>query len=286
MKIAVLTDSGTGLSQKEAHELGLYYLPLQVLHESTQYLDGVSIDLRQVYDFLRNEEELTTSMPPMALVEKSIEHMKADGCDTILCVPISPGLSSTASVISAAAAAAQIECHIVDCYSTCHIQKYLAISAKRMVDQGLDCDTIIERLEASIACSNTLIIPDDLQHLKRGGRLTPVAAALGGLLRIKPILQLNEKSGGKIDVCDKVRTMSKAQQKAIDTFVSEHVNEEYLLTCLHTDVPEEGSIFKESLAQALPGCELSFGKIGAVISVHTGIGCLGIQYIKRVEGLD
>lgn len=285
MKIAVLTDSGTGLSQTEAHELGLYFLPLQVLYKDTQYLDGVSIDLRQVYEFLHKEEDLTTSMPPMALIEKSIEHMKADGCDTIICVPITSGLSSTASVVTAAAVAAGMKLYIVDCYTTCNIQKYLAMSAKKLVDQGLEAEEIVSRLEDAIACSNTLIIPDDLQHLKRGGRLTPVAAALGGLLKIKPILQLNEKSAGKIDVFDKVRTMSKAQQKAIDTFVSEHVKEDYLLTCLHTDAEAEGLILKEKLTEALPDRDMTFGNIGAVISVHTGIGCLGIQYIKRVEGL-
>lgn len=285
MKIAVLTDSGTGLSQKEAHDLGLYFLPLQVLHEDTQYLDGISINLRQVYDFLHKEEDLTTSMPPMALIEKSLEHMKADGCDTIICVPITSGLSSTASIVSAAASAAGMKLHMVDCYTTCNIQKYIATSAQALVNQGLAAEEIVARLEDAIACSNTLIIPDDLQHLKRGGRLTPVAAALGGLLKIKPILQMNERSGGKIDVFDKVRTMSKAQQKAIDTFVSEHVGEDYLLTCLHTDAPEEGTAFKERLMTALPGRDLTFGCIGAVISVHTGIGCIGIQYIKRVEGL-
>lgn len=286
MKIAVLTDSGTGLSQKEAHELGLYFLPLQVLHKDTQYLDGISINLRQVYDFLHAEEDLTTSMPPMALIEKSIEHMKADGCDTIICVPITAGLSSTASVVSAAAQAADMKLFMVDCFTTCNIQKYLAISAKKLVDQGLDAEEIVDRLNDAIACSNTLIIPDDLQHLKRGGRLTPVAAALGGLLKIKPILQLNEKSQGKIDVFDKVRTMSKAQQRAIDTFVAEHVGEEYLLTCLHTDAQEVGNDLKNKLEETLPGRDLTFGYIGAVISVHTGIGCVGIQYIKPVKGLE
>lgn len=285
MKIAVLTDSGSGMSQQEAHEQGIYFLPLQILHKDTQYLDGISIDLTKVYEFLHKEEDLTTSMPPMALIEKSLEHMKMDGCDTIIAVPITSGLSSTASIISAAAANAGMKLHVIDCYTTCNNQRYLAESAKKLVDMGLDDKEIVERLEECIACSNTLIIPDDLQHLKRGGRLTPVAAALGGLLKIKPILQLNEASGGKIDVFDKVRTMSKAQQRAIDTFTAEHIGEDYVLTVLHTDVEEEGKLLRGKIEEAFPNREMLFGCIGAVISVHTGIGCLGMQYIKKVKGL-
>lgn len=285
MKIAVLTDSGSGMSQQEAHAQGIYFLPLQILHKDTQYLDGISIELSKVYELLHQEEDLTTSMPPMALIEKSLEHMKADGCDTIIAVPITSGLSSTASIISAAAANAGMKLHVIDCFTTCNNQRYLAESAKKLVDMGLGDEEIVERLEDSIACSNTLIIPDDLQHLKRGGRLTPVAAALGGLLKIKPILQLNEASGGKIDVFDKVRTMSKAQQKAIDTFSAEHIGEDYLLTVLHTDVEKEGIELKTRVEECFPARELLFGCIGAVISVHTGIGCLGMQYIKRVKGV-
>lgn len=285
MKIAVLTDSGTGFTQKEAQDLGLYYVPLQVLHNDTQYLDGINIDVRKVYDLMKEKQELTTSMPPLAFIEKTIAQMKEDGCDCVICVPISNGLSSTASIITAAVQAADMKLFVVDCYSTAYIQGYLAESAKKLVDQGLAAKTIVKRLEDAIHSSNTLIIPDDLQHLKRGGRLTPVAAALGGLLKIKPVLQLNKQSDGKIDVFDKVRTMSKAIQKAIDTFVYEDVGENYRMACLHADVEDMGKQFLTDLTTALPNRPVIFGTIAPVIAVHTGIGCLGIQYIKEVEGV-
>lgn len=284
MKIAVLSDSGCGMSQKEANDLGIYYLPLQILCREAQYLDGINIELHQIYELLRKGEQMTTSMPPIAMIDSILEQIKEDGYDTIICIPITSGLSSTASIISATAKDKGMNLHVVDCFSTCYLQRYLTECAKQLVDQGLDAATITARLQTSVASSNTLIIPDDLQHLKRGGRLTPMAAALGGLLKIKPILQLNQSCGGKIDVFDKVRTMSKAQLKAIDTFVSEHVGEDYILSCLHTDAMKEGMALREKLQAALPNREIYFGYIGAVISVHTGIGCLGIQYIKRVEG--
>ncbi len=283
-KTAVLTDSGTGLTQKEAQEAGLFFLPLQVLHEDRQYLDGVSIQLHEVYDLLKQQAKLTTSMPPIGLVEETLTKIKEAGYDSIICIPITSGLSSSMALIQATAEEIGIKVHLIDCYSTCYLQRYLAMCAKQLADQGIAAEEIVKRLNDSIASSNTLIIPDDLQHLKRGGRLTPVAAALGGLLKIKPLLQLNQLCEGKIDVYDKVRTMSKAQEKAINTFVNEHVDGDYICSCLHTDALESGNALKEKLQAALPNTEIYFGYIGAVISVHTGIGCLGIQYMKKVAG--
>lgn len=283
-KTAVLTDSGTGLTQKEAQEAGLFFLPLQVLQEDRQYLDGVSIQLHEVYDLLKQQAKLTTSMPPIGLVEETLTKIKEAGYDSIICIPITSGLSSSMALIQATAEEIGIKVHLIDCYSTCYLQRYLAMCAKQLADQGIAAEEIVKRLNDSIASSNTLIIPDDLQHLKRGGRLTPVAAALGGLLKIKPLLQLNQSCEGKIDVYDKVRTMSKAQEKAINTFVNEHVDGDYICSCLHTDALEAGNALKEKLQAALPNTEIYFGYIGAVISVHTGIGCLGIQYMKKVAG--
>ena len=225
----------------------------------------------------------TTSMPPMGLVEELFIQLKAEGYEAVIAVPLSGGLSSTSSVMQAVAKEHQVNLHVIESYTTCNIQRYLAISASQLVEQGHDLETIVERLRASAADSGTLIIPDDLQHLKRGGRLTPLAAALGGLLKIKPILRLDRESEGKVDVYDKVRTMSKAQSKAISTFQERGLNEAYTLTVLHSGAPKEGEKLKAMMEEAFPGLDVYYGLIGAVISAHTGVGCLGIQYIHKVE---
>ncbi len=286
MKIAVLTDSGSGMNQKEAQDQGIYYLPLQVLKQEEQYLDGITIDLHEVYHYLHEGAMMSTSMPPMGMMEEMLRQMKEDGVEAVICVPITSGLSSTASVMTAVAQDVGIKLYIVETYTTCYLQRYLAECAKKLVDQGLDAETIVKRLETAIEDSDTLIIPDDLQHLKRGGRLTPVAAALGSLLKIKPILQLNRKSAGKIDVYDKVRTMSRAQQKAIDTFMSAMQDDGYVVSCLHTDAQDACHTLYDKMSGLMPGRQFYFGYIGAVISVHTGIGCLGIQYIRKVAGCE
>ncbi len=283
MKIAVVTDSGSGLTKQQADELGIFYLPLQIIIQDKMFLDGENITVEEIYEYLRNGEMPTTSMPPMGLVEELFTQLKEEGYEAVIAVPLSQGLSSTSSIMQAVAKEHDVKLHIIESYTTCNIQRYLAESAIKLVHQGLDLDTVCERLNASAADSGTLIIPDDLQHLKRGGRLTPLAAALGGLLKIKPILRLDRESEGKVDVYDKVRTMSKAQSKAISTFQEHGLTTEYTLTVLHSGAPQEGEKLKVMMEEAFPGLDLYYGLIGAVISAHTGVGCLGIQYIRKVE---
>ena len=283
MKIAVVTDSGSGLTKQQADELGIFYLPLQIIIQDKMFLDGENITVEEIYEYLRNGEMPTTSMPPMGLVEELFTQLKEEGYEAVIAVLLSQGLSSTSSIMQAVAKEHDVKLHIIESYTTCNIQRYLAESAIKLVQQGLDLDTICERLNASTADSGTLIIPDDLQHLKRGGRLTPLAAALGGLLKIKPILRLDRESEGKVDVFDKVRTMSKAQSKAISTFQEHGLTTEYTLTVLHSGAPQEGEKLKAMMEEAFPGLDLYYGLIGAVISAHTGVGCLGIQYIRKVE---
>lgn len=283
MKIAVVTDSGSGLTKQQADELGIFYLPLQIIIQDKMFLDGENITVEEIYEYLRNGEMPTTSMPPMGLVEELFTQLKEEGYEAVIAVPLSGGLSSTSSIMQAVAKEHDVKLHIIESYTTCNIQRYLAESAIKLVHQGLDLDTVCERLNASSADSGTLIIPDDLQHLKRGGRLTPLAAALGGLLKIKPILRLDRESEGKVDVYDKVRTMSKAQSKAISTFQEHGLTTEYTLTVLHSGAPQEGEKLKAMMEEAFPGLDLYYGLIGAVISAHTGVGCLGIQYIRKVE---
>lgn len=285
MKIAVITDSGSGLTKQQANDLGIFFMPLQVIVNDHMYLDGENITTDEINQFLKNGDMPTTSMPPMDIMEEVFHEIKQQGFDAAIAVPLTSGLSSTSSVMHACAKRLELPLTIIETYTTCNIQRYLTISAIELVRQGIELDEICNRLRESVASSNTLIIPDDLQHLKRGGRLTPLAAALGGLLKIKPILQLNESSSGKVDVYDKVRTMSKAQQKILETFQEAKLDDSYTLTCLHSGAPVEGAKLKEQMEALFPGVELYYGLICPVISAHTGLGCLGIQYIKKVKGV-
>lgn len=283
MKIAIITDGGSGLSKKEAEALGLFYLPLQIIDGSTTYLDGVDIACEEVYAMIKEGKLMKTSLPPYGLIEELLTKLKEEKYDHAICIPLSSGLSSSSHSIALCAKDVGLDLTIIETYTTCFIQQYLARAAKQLVDEKVALDEIICRLNKSVKDSDTLIIPDDLDHLKRGGRLTPIAAALGGMLKIKPILKLNASSEGKIDTYAKVRTMSKAISTAIDAFVEKGmIDDEYVLVCVDADALEARKQMEEEYFSKFPNTVQYTGNIGPVLAVHTGLGCLGIQYIKKV----
>lgn len=282
MKIAVVCDSGTGLSKKEAEALGLFYLPLQIVDEDKTYLDGIDITCEEVFDMIKNGKMMKTSLPPLGMVRDLFVQLKKEGYEHIICSSINSGLSSTIQSLIMIAKDVEIGIDCMDCQTTCYIQRYIAQAAKQLVDEGVELEEIIRRLKDSIEHSDTLIIPDDLNHLKRGGRLTPLAATLGGMLKIKPVLRLDKETEGKIDTFAKVRTMSKAMTMAIETFDNRGIDENYLIAFAHTGEVDAVQEYKEMYFNKYPNSEHIYGYIGPVIAVHTGIGCLGIQYIKKV----
>ena len=186
MKIAVVTDSGTGWTMEQARALGLYYLPLQVKCGDEEFLDGVDLTVSELYARLKRGEMPTTSMPPVGKVEALFEELKQEQVDHVIAVPLTSGISSTAEMIQAAAHRAEMSLTLIDPYTTVNIQGYLALCAHQLAQQGVEPAEIERRLKACVEHSNSLLVPDDLHHLKRGGRLTPLAATLGSMLKIKP----------------------------------------------------------------------------------------------------
>ena len=286
MKIAIITDSGTGWSEQEAQALGLFYLPLQVKCGAEEFLDGINLTVQDLYDRLRNGEMPTTSMPPVGRVEALFNELKEKAYTHVIAVPLTSGISSTASMIQAAAKRAAIDITIIDPYTTVNAQGYLALCAKRLADAGVEVNEIKRRLEACVQKANTLLVPDDLMHLKRGGRLTPMAAALGSMLKIKPILQLNVGCEGHVDVLDKVRTMSKALVKMLDVCKQDGFDPNtYELYLLDSEGGESVEVMRGLLEDAFPGIRIQRSTICPVIAAHTGLGVVAIQYVPKVEGI-
>ena len=282
MKIAVVTDSGCGFSKKQMEDQGIYYLPLQVVDQAETYFDGIDKTIEEILDMVDEGKMLKTSLTPLGIIEELFEQLKEEGYDHAIVVPISSGLSSMSQSVKVAAEEVGLEVSVIETYTTYFIQRYIAESAKRLVDEGVGLNEIVARLNDSIAHSNTLIVPDNLEQLKRGGRLTPLAAALAGMLKIKPILMLNDKSLGKVDTFAKIRTMSKALSTAVAQAKEAGIDENYMLAIAHTNSPALAEQLKALYFDAYPNNDTYEGLLSAVIAVHTGIGCVGLQYIKKV----
>lgn len=283
-KIAVLTDSGSGLSQQEAKSNGIYLIPLVVLIDGKSYNDGEDISTMDVYQALSDKKYPKTSTPLYMSIENLLRTVKSDGFDTVIAVPLSAGLSSTHQSIRLAGDEVGLDVVFIDVYSTCMIQKHVSLLTQTLVNNGKSKEDIVDMLNKVIKNANTLILPNDLNHLKVGGRLTPLAASLAEMFKIRPILQLNSSTKGKIDVYSKVRTERKALDEAISTLHATFKGKSCTIYIIHSHAAPRTQLTKTLLIEKGydPSC-IFINDIAAVIASHTGLDCLGIQFIENIE---
>lgn len=280
MKIAFVTDSGTGRSKAYWAEKGIYSLPLQIEVNGHSFDEEETIAIPDVLDNLHAKLPMKTSLPKLGEIEDLFEQLKKEGYDTIFAVPICTGLSSTMNAMEMAARMLEIEFIGVDCYSTAVVQADMILTAKKMWDEGKTMEEIIRELNRIAASCDTILLVDDLNHLKKGGRLTPMAAALGGLLKIKPILHVNMETEGRIDVLDKVRTMNRAQDYVISRLKNLGVDQDYTVIVAHVDAAEAAQKYGEKIKNAIEGVKIRYIDLVSAVSVHTGLGCLAVQAFR------
>ena len=277
MKVAFVTDSGTGKNIDEWEEEGIFSLPLQIEVEHDSFEEGETILISDVVRNLHNQKSMKTSLPKLGLIEDVFENIKNQGYDLIFAIPICQGLSSTFMTMEMAAHTVGIDFMGVDCYSTAVLQADMIRTAKKLYEEGIEIHQVQEKVQKMADSAHTLLLCDDLQHMKRGGRLTPMAAALGGLLKIKPILYLNRSTSGRVDVLDKVRTMKKAQNQVIEYLLEKQVTKEYTIVLAHVDALKEAKEYAMRIEEKIEGCHVQIIDLVSAVSIHTGLGCLAVQ---------
>lgn len=281
-RIAVVTDTGSNLSFAQAKELGIYLLPLQITIDETTYQDTLEISTQDIYNELANGKMPKTSMAAYQKIYDLFEELKKD-YDTIFAVPLTNGLSTNASTMQSIARELEMNVHVIDMYATCALEKHVAIWIKRLVDEHKSSEEILKIIQPAIDESNSLILVKNLQHLKRGGRLTPMAAALAGLLKIYPVLHINKSTEGRIDVLNKVRTEKRADAYAIDKIMDDiDIQHTHIYIIIHSNFLEGADHFKKCfIEKGVPEQNIHIDYISSVIAVHTGLGCIAIQYIRE-----
>lgn len=279
-KIAILTDSGSSITPYEAEKLGIFLLPLQIIENDKSYNDLVDIDTQQIYKKIYDQCPLSTSLPVLSIIYNTIEKIKKEGYDTIIAIPLTSGISSTASVIQTVAAELSIPISLIYTYTTCQIQKYVVLRVKNLIDSQLPLNQILSIVNEEIDNSGTFILAGDLNHLKRGGRLTPLAASFANMMKIFPILKMDKYTEGKIDVFTKVRTKTKALKMLAENSISKD-NENDIYYILHSDDVENANVIREILInKGVPINKISIEQLNSVIAVHVGMKCIAIQHIK------
>ena len=163
--------------------------------------------------------------------------------------------------------------------------KYLTFTASKLVKEGKTVNEIQAILTEMVEHSGTIIMAPNLEHLKKGGRITPAVALLAGMLKIVPVMELNYDLGGKIDTLAKVRTLSKARATLVNRMIELGVNDkDYKVTIEHVLCEESALEVKQMVLDKIGNIEIELRELPSVVGAHMGVGGIGVQYIKKYEG--
>lgn len=285
-KIAVLSDSGCQIEINQYEDQGIFIAPLCITLEDHTYLDQKEISSIEVFERMKNEGiDVKTSQPSTGVLVELIQKIKDLGYDEIIGLPIATGLSSTLNGMKIAADMVEIPIHLVDTKGTAGNHKYLTMMAAQFVKEGKSAQEIVEILTRMVDDSGTIIMAPNLEHLKKGGRITPAVAMLAGMLKIVPIMELNYDLGGKIDTLAKVRTVSKARVTLVNRMIEKGVNaKDYKVTIEHVLCEESAQELKRIVLEKIGDIEIELRELPSVVGAHMGVGGIGIQYIRKYAG--
>ena len=286
-KIAYITDSGCGHSINEMKELGIFSLPLQIAINGKNYFDIEKVTTVDVIKGLKEGSEMSTSLPSLGLIDELFKSLKANGYDRAIAVPICPGLSGTMNALYLAADQNDIQLHCLDCGVTAVVEKYLIEYLKDGIEnKGRNIREALDDAEKIVASCNTLLVPNDMHHLARSGRLSKTSATIADFLLIKPILSVSKRTEGKIIVETKTRTFKKALAKTLGMMKEDIQDEAYTVIITHVDSYGDALIFADDVKTALPNCRIEIIPLYNPVAIHTGLGCIAIQYFKELGSFD
>lgn len=283
-KVAIVTDSNSGITQKRGEELGIYVLPMPFFIDGELYLEDITLSQEQFYEKLGADSEISTSQPSpgdvMDLWDKLLEDY-----DEIVCIPMSSGLSSTCETALSLAQDYDEKVQVVNNQRISVTQEQSVYDAIKLRDEGKSAAEIRQVLEKEKMQASIYITVDTLKYLKKGGRITPAAAAIGTVLNLKPVLQIQ---GEKLDAFAKVggwkaakKTMLNAIEKDLtDRFAD--VKDQMVLGMAYTCSKEEADEWKNEIQTRFPDYELVEGPLSLSIACHIGPGAMAITCMKRV----
>lgn len=282
-RVAIVTDSNSGITQKEAKELGIRVLPMPFYINGELFFEDITLTQEEFYQRLAEDADISTSQPsPGDVIDLWDEILKE--YDEIIHIPMSSGLSSSCETAVGLSQDYGGRVHVIDNQRISISQRQSVLDALEMAGKGMsaqEIDDVLmrEKLEASI-----YITVDTLKYLKKGGRVTPAAAAIGTVLNLKPVLQIQ---GEKLDSYAKVRGW-KAAKKAMLDAAGKDLNGRFAgkamhIHAAHTCSEEEAQEWKKEIEAAFPGYDIHMDRLSLSVSCHIGAGSKAIACIKKVE---
>ncbi|MCR5722511.1 MAG: DegV family protein [Lachnospiraceae bacterium] len=285
-KIAVITDSNSGITQSEAKELGIKVIPMPFMIDGVEFLEDINLTQEEFYEKLMGDCSISTSQPgPETVLDFWDQALKE--YDEVVHIPMSSGLSGSFQTARMLAEDYEGRVQPVNNQRISVTMRQSVMDAIKLASEGFDAAQIKEKLEEDKFNSSIYICLDTLEYLKRGGRLTPAAALLGSLLKIKPILQIQ---GEKLDKFATCRTIAKAKTVMIDQarkdilerFGGSETGARVYISVAYTYNEDNAKSFVEDIKEAFPDATLSFvDKLSLSVSCHIGPGALAIAITKK-----
>jgi len=285
-KVAIITDSNSGITQEEAKKLGVSVVPMPFFIDEQLYFEGVSLSQEEFYEKLEDDHEIKTSQPsPADLLFLWDECLK--DAETVVYIPMSSGLSSSCETSSMLALDYEGKVQVVNNRRVSVTQRQSVLDALELAEAGKSAEEIKEILEAEKFESSIYITLDTLKYLKKGGRITPAAAAIGTVLGLKPVLQIN---GEKLDAYAKVRGKKAAKETMLDAMKKDFEEKfkgvdpkELHLEASYSGNPEEAQTWVEEIKEHFPGMEIHTDPLSLSVACHIGKGALAIACSKAIK---
>lgn len=284
-KIAIVTDSNSGITQAQAKELGITVLPMPFFINEELFFEDISLGQEEFYQRLEEDADISTSQPSpgdvIDLWDKLLEEY-----EEIVHIPMSSGLSSTCETAISLSQDYDGRVQVVDNKRISVTLVESVMDAMKLRDAGKSAAEIKEILEREWAEATIYITVDTLKYLKKGGRITPAAAALGTVLNLKPVLTIQ---GDKLDAFAKVRGWKAAKKtmlKAIDKDIKERFagkEKNLVLGMVYGGNPEEAAEWKQEIQAAFPGYEVAEAPLSLSVACHIGKGALAITCTKKAD---
>ena len=286
-KIAIVTDSNSGITQKEGKELGISVIPMPFYINDELYFEDITLTQEEFYQKLDEDADIKTSQPAPGDVLDLWEKLLEDH-DEIVHIAMSSGLSSSCATAAMLADDYDGKVQVVDNQRISVTQRQSVADAMKLAEEGKSAKEIKDILEADKLDSGIFIMVDTLKYLKKGGRVTSAGAAIGTVLGIKPVLQIH---GEKLDAFAKTRGVKQAKKQMIAA-VRKELEERFpdgdfakhaYLQSAYTKDKEAALKWKEELMAEFPEMEFQQDPLSLSVACHIGAGALAVAWTHKIE---
>lgn len=289
-RVAIITDSNSGITQAEGKKLGVKVVPMPFFIDGQQYYEDIDLTQEQFYEKLKSDADISTSQPSVGEIQDAFDEMLKD-YDEVVYLPMSSGLSGTCQTAAMVADDYDGKVEVVNNQRISVTLRQSVLDALALADKGYNAAKIKEILEREKFSSSIYITLDTLKYLKKGGRITPAAAAIGTVLKLNPVLQIQ---GEKLDAYAKARGKASAKKimlKAMDDdlanrFADAYAQKKVHMEAAYTGNPEEAEEWAAVIKEHYPDLDFNMNALSLSVACHIGHGALAIACSTYLPELD